>query len=349
MKLSDIVARLGGELIGEDREVSQLAPLESADQDAIAFLSNPKYHQQLLDTQAAAVIIHCSVTDAPEHLSIIRTDDPYLYFAQLSWLFHPKAAANGKRHPTAVVEDSAVVPASCEIGAHAYIGANTRLGENCRVLAGAVVEHDCVLGDDCVIHPNVSIYHGCTLGNRVEIHSGTVIGGDGFGYAPVKTDGSWFKIPQTGGVTLADDVEIGSNSTVDRGALEDTRIGRGSKIDNFVQIAHNCQIGEHTVIASCTGISGSCKIGSHVVIAGGVGMAGHLTIADKTFIGGGTNITKSITEAGHYASVYPMQTFKEWSKNAVYVRRLADMNSRIKQLEQTIATLTGAQDTQKDA
>ena len=341
MKLSEIVAQIGGVLHGADVDVQQLAPLESADASAIAFLSNPKYHHQLSDTQAAAVIVHPSVVDVPEHLSIIRSDDPYLYFAQLAWVFHPRTKANQLRHPTAVIENSAVVPASCEIGANAYIGAHTVLGENCRVLAGAVLEHDCVLGDDCIIHPNVTVYHGCTLGQRGEIHSGTVIGGDGFGYAPVKADGSWFKIPQTGGVTLADDVEIGSNSTVDRGAMDDTRIGRGSKIDNFVQIAHNCQVGEHTVIASCTGISGSCKIGNHVVIAGGVGMAGHLTIADKTFIGGGTNITKSITEAGHYASVYPMQTFKEWSKNAVYVRRLADMNGRIKQLEQQIASLTG--------
>lgn len=339
MKLSDIVAQLGGELFGSDREVEQLAPLESAHSQAIAFLSNPKYQSQLQNTQAAAVIVHHKITDVPEHLSVIRTDDPYLYFAQLAWLFHPRTQATGRIHPTAVVEDSAQIPASCEIGAHAYIGAHTVLGENCRILAGAVVEHDCVLGESCVIHPNATIYHGCTLGNRVEIHSGTVIGGDGFGYAPVKTDGSWFKIPQTGGVTLADDVEIGSNSTVDRGAMDDTRIGKGSKIDNFVQIAHNCQVGEHTVIASCTGISGSTKIGNHVVIAGGVGMAGHLTITDKTFIGGGTNITKSITEAGHYASVYPMQTFKDWSKNAVYIRRLSDMNGRIKQLEQQLAAL----------
>ena len=344
MKLSEIVAKIGGELFGADAEVLQLAPLENADGTAIAFLSNPKYHHQLSDTQAAAVIVHPSVVDVPAHLSVIRSDDPYLYFAKLAWLFHPRTQANHQRHPTAVVAATAVVPASCEIGAHAYVGEYTVLGENCRVLAGAVIEHDCVLGDNCVIHPNVTLYHGCTLGQRVEIHSGSVIGGDGFGYAPVKADGSWFKIPQTGGVTLADDVEIGSNSTVDRGALEDTRIGRGSKIDNFVQIAHNCQVGEHTVIASCTGISGSCKIGNHVVIAGGVGMAGHLTIADKTFIGGGTNITKSITEAGHYASVYPMQTFKEWSKNAVYVRRLADMNGRIKQLEQQIAALGGTKE-----
>ena len=217
-----------------------------------------------------------------------------------------------------------------------YIGENTVLGEGCRILANTVVEHGCTLGAGCFLHPNVTVYHGCTLGDRVEIHSGSVIGADGFGLAFTGKD--WFKIPQTGAVTLGDDVEIGANTTIDRGAMSDTQVGRGTKIDNLIQIAHNCQIGEHTVIASCTGISGSVKVGSYCVIGGGVGTVGHIEIADKTTIGGGTSVTHSIKESGtHYASIFPMQTFREWTRNAVHINHLNEMNKRIKALEAKLA------------
>lgn len=337
--LSAITALLGGRYTGTDIEINGVRPLDSATASHISFLSNPKYRSEVSQSQAGVVIVNEKMAaDFPERHLIIA-DDPYLYFAKVARLFTPVTAASGKHHPTAVIESDAVVPESCEIGAHAYIGSRTRLGEGCRILAGAVVEHDCVLGEQVVLHPNVTIYHGCTLGNRVEIHGGSVIGADGFGLAFDKQQKEWFKIPQTGAVTLHDDVEIGANSMIDRGAMEDTVVGKGSKIDNQVQIGHNCQIGEHTVIAACAGISGSTKIGSYCIIGGAAMFVGHIEICDNTIIGGGTAVTHSIKEPGHYATCYPLQTHKEWARNAVHVRHLSEMSKQIKQLEQAVEQL----------
>ena len=333
--LSEITAALGGEWRGENIAISAVQPLDKAEAGQISFLANPKYKHEVQGSQAGAVIVSDKVADELAGRNLIVTADPYLYFAKVARLFSPVVKANSGVHPTAVIEKSAIVPASCEIGAHVYIGENTILGANCRILAGAVVEHNCTLGDEVVIRPNAVIYYGCTLGNRVEIHSGAVIGADGFGLA--FTGDSWFKIPQTGAVTLGDDVEIGSNTNIDRGAMSDTLVGKGTKIDNQVQIGHNCKIGSHTVIAAKTGISGSVTIGSYCVLGGGVGTVGHIEIADKTTIGGGTSVTHSITESGqHVAGPYPMQAYKEWARNAVYIRHLSEMNKRIKSLEKYI-------------
>ncbi|MDO4997460.1 MAG: UDP-3-O-(3-hydroxymyristoyl)glucosamine N-acyltransferase [Neisseria sp.] len=338
-RLSEIVAQLGGEMRGEDIAVAAVQPLAQAQAQHIAFLANPKYKADVNESAAGAVIVSPKMAEEFPERNLIIAADPYLYFAKVARLFSPVVKASGERHASAVIEESASVPASCEIGANVYIGKNTVLGEGCRILAGAVIEHDCVLGDECVIHPNAVIYHGCTLGNRVAIHGGSVIGADGFGLA--FAGDSWFKIPQTGAVTLHDDVEIGANSMIDRGAMTDTVIGRGTKIDNQVQIGHNCQIGEHTVIAACAGISGSTKIGNYCVIGGAAMFVGHIEIADKTTIGGGTAVTHSIKEAGHYATCYPLQTHKEWARNAVHVRHLSEMSKKLKQLEQELAQLRG--------
>lgn len=335
--LSEIASLLGGEWRGEDITISAVRPLDSAGVQDISFLANPKYKAQIANSQAGAVIVSPKIAEECSQRNLIITPDPYLFFAKVARLFSPRPAAQAQIHPTAVIESSATVPASCEIGANVYIGANVVLGEQCRILANSVIQHDCVLGNECTLHPNTTIYYGCTLGNRVEIHSGSVIGADGFGLA--FAGDSWFKIPQTGAVILEDDVEIGSNSNVDRGAMDHTIIKRGSKIDNQVQIAHNCQIGEHTVIAAQTGISGSTKIGRYCILGGASKFVGHIEIADKTTIGGGTGVTHSIKEAGHYAATYPVQTHKEWAKNAVHIRHLNDMAKRIKQLEQALAAL----------
>ena len=340
-RLSDIISRLGGELRGADVLVQRIAPSEEAVTDDITFLANLKYKAAVLASHAGAVIVSPKAAADFGGRSLIIADDPYLYFAKVARLFYPVVQANGHIHTTAVIEPSAVVPAGCEVGAHAYIGANVNLGERCRILAGAVVEHDCKFGDDVVIHPNAVIYYGCTFGNRVEIHGGSVIGADGFGLAFTQTE--WFKIPQTGGVTLGDDVEIGANSMIDRGAMRDTVVGKGTKIDNQVQIGHNCQIGEHTVIAACAGISGSTKIGSYCVIGGAAMFVGHIEICDKTTIGGGTAVTHSIKEPGYYATCYPLQTHREWARNAVHVRHLSDMAKTIKQLQQTLGELQDKQ------
>ena len=336
--LSQIAAELGGEVRGSDIAVSAVRPLAEAGAAHISFLANPKYKADVHASGAGAVIISAKAADEFAGRSLIVAADPYLYFAKVARLFSPIVKAQGSVHPTAVIEPTATVPASCEIGAHAYIGANTVLGEGCRILAGTVVEHDCTLGDETVIHPNAVVYHSCTLGKRVEIHSGAVIGADGFGLA--FAGDSWFKIPQTGAVTLGDDVEIGSNTNIDRGAMSDTTVGRGTKIDNQVQIGHNCRIGSHTVIAAKTGISGSVTIGDFCIIGGGVGTVGHIEIADKTTIGGGTSVTHSISESGtHVAGIFPMSSYKEWARNAVHVRRLSETDKRIRQLEKELAEL----------
>lgn len=337
--LSQIVAQLGGQLQGHDIHVSGVRPLDSAQNEHIGFLANPKYKTEVQNSHAGAIIVSEKAATEFAERNLIITADPYLYFAKVARLFSPIIKARAGIHPTAIIEPSAKIPASCEIGAHVYIGENTILGEGCRILSGSIIEQNCTLGDEVIIHPNVVIYHGCTLGNRVEIHSGSVIGADGFGLA--FTGDSWFKIPQTGAVTLGDDVEIGANSMIDRGAMTDTTVGRGTKIDNQVQIGHNCHIGEHTVIAACTGISGSTKIGNYCIIGGAAMFVGHIEIADRTTIGGGTAITHSIKESGqHFATCYPMQTHKEWARNAIHVRNLSEMNKRIKQLEQALEKLT---------
>ncbi|MBP6561947.1 MAG: UDP-3-O-(3-hydroxymyristoyl)glucosamine N-acyltransferase [Neisseriaceae bacterium] len=336
--LSHIVTQLGGELVGPDVSVTKVAPLDSAQAEQISFLANPKYRHSLDASRASAVIVSekLGVAIVPEGMSAIVTRDPYLYFAKVARLFHPVIDAQGVQHPTAVVAATAVVPASCDLGAHAYIGEHVVLGEGCRILPGVVIEADCVLGAKVCLHANVTLYPQCVLGDRVEIHSGSVIGADGFGMAWDET--KWFKIPQTGRVILADDVEVGANTTIDRGALDDTVIHTGAKIDNLVQIGHNVHVGAHTAIAGCTGIAGSTKIGAYCTIGGAAMFVGHIEVADKTFIGGGTLVSKSIDAPGHYASSYPLATHKDWVRNAVHLRHLNDMAKRIKQLEQQLAS-----------
>ncbi|WP_034334938.1 UDP-3-O-(3-hydroxymyristoyl)glucosamine N-acyltransferase [Conchiformibius kuhniae] len=330
MTLSQITARLGGEVRGADVSVCALAPAAEATAEHITFLANPKYRSEVQNSAAGAIIVSEKNAGDLHGRNLIVAADPYLYFAQVARLFHPAPAARAGVHATAVIDPSATVPPSCEIGANVVIGAGAVLGEGCRILAGSVVGEHCTLGAQCVLHPNVTLYCGCTLGERVTIHSGAVIGADGFGLA--FAGDHWLKIPQTGGVVIGDDAEIGANTTIDCGAMGDTVIGRGVKIDNQVQIAHNCHIGNHTAIAACVGISGSVKIGAYCLIGGAAMFVGHIEIADKTSIGGGTVVTRSIKEAGHYASCYPLQSHKEWAKNAVHLRRLSEMYEKIKDL-----------------
>ena len=314
--LSQITAALGGTLAGQDIAISRIAPLHAAQKSDISFVSHPKHLNEALASQAGALIVHYKLADKLPGHNLIVCDNPQLYFAQTARLFHPAPAANPGIHPSAVVEASAIVPDSCEIGANVYIGECVVLGEGCRILANCVVEADCVLGEHTVLHPNVTVYAGCRLGDRVEIHSGTVIGADGFGNAWAQDH--WYKIPQVGGVEIGNDVEIGANTTIDRGAIEDTVIAEGAKIDNLVQIAHNVHIGAY------------CQIG------GAAMFVGHIRVADRTFIGGGTLVAASINQPDYYASSYPLQTHRDWVKNAVHLRRLNELYRRVKTLENTI-------------
>ncbi|KZE34910.1 UDP-3-O-(3-hydroxymyristoyl)glucosamine N-acyltransferase [Crenobacter luteus] len=335
--LSDIVARLGGELVGEDRAVARVAPLERAQGDEISFVASPKYRKQLAGCQAGALIVPAALAEAAAEggRPLIVTPDAYLYFARLAQLFHPAPAARAGVHPTATLAEGARVGATSEIGARVVLGRDVVVGERCRILPGVVVGDGTVIGDDVTLYPNVTVYHDCRIGSRVTIHSGAVIGADGFGFAPSR-DG-WVKIPQVGRVVIGDDVEIGANTTIDRGALDDTVIGQGAIIDNLVQIAHNVEVGARTAIAGCAGIAGSTKIGANVVIGGAVMMVGHISIADGTFIGGGTLVNKSIKTPDNYSSSYPLSTYKEWVSNAVHLRHLDALAKRVKSLERRLA------------
>lgn len=340
--LSDIVNRLGGELYGNDVPIENIASLSDASTVSLSFLSNAKYGKQLETTQAGAVIVLPSQIELLGGRSAILSENPYLYFARALHLFYPLSSPKAGVHTSAVIGDGCSLGDGCEIAAGVCIGENTIIGQNCRIAAGVVIGQDCIVGDDVTLYPNVTIYERCVIGSRVIVHAGTVIGADGFGMAWDRDH--WLKIPQIGRVVLDDDVEVGANTTIDRGALGDTIIGRGAKIDNLVQVAHNVQIGEHTAIAGCVGIAGSCKIGSYCTIGGAAMFVGHIEIADHTYIGGGTLVSRSITKADHYASSYPLSTLKDWVKNAVHLRHLDKIVKRIKKLEMSVTELNNVKD-----
>jgi UDP-3-O-[3-hydroxymyristoyl] glucosamine N-acyltransferase len=318
--LREIVSRLGGEAVGEvAAPVTGVATLDSAGPSDIAFLANPRYRGRLATTRAGAVILSPADRDAGSMPRIV-SDNPYAYYARTVALFHPEPPITPGIHPFAQIDASAHVAASAQIGAFVVIGAGTTIGENVRIGEGTILGAGVTVGADTRLHPRVTLYDGCTLGARCIVHSGVVIGGDGFGMA--RDDGRWVKIPQVGAVRIGDDVEIGANTTIDRGALDDTVIGDGVKLDNQIQVGHNCVIGAHTVIAGCTGISGSVTIGSHCMIGGGCGFVGHISICDYATISGFTFVTKSITRPGTYTSGLPIMPHAEWLKNAALLRQL---------------------------
>lgn len=336
--LSEIVARLGGELCGEDVRIERLAPLDAAGRGDLTFITAAKYRHQLDGLAAAALIVSPKLRElAPDGLPLIVADDPYLYFAKVATLLHPAAVPVPGIDPRAAIGEGSVIGSGTEVRELVSIGARVTVGARCRLMPGVVIGDDCVIGDDVTLYPNVTVYQGCRIGNRVTVHSGSVIGGDGFGLAWEKDH--WFKIPQTGRAILEDDVEIGANTTVDRGAMADTVVECGAKIDNLVQIAHNVRIGRHTAIAGCVGIAGSTHVGAYCTVGGAAMFVGHIEIADRTHIGGGTLVSKSVRKPDTYASSYPMSTMKDWMSNAVHLRHLDDLVKRVKQLEQQIKSL----------
>jgi UDP-3-O-[3-hydroxymyristoyl] glucosamine N-acyltransferase len=261
--------------------------------------------------------------------------NPHFAFAQAAALFHPEPVLQSGIHPSAVVDPSARVDPGAEIGPNAVVGANSRIGPGSRIGAGCVVGDNAIIGQDCRLFPNVTVYADSQLGDRVILHSGCVIGSDGFGLAWAGTE--WFKVPQVGRAILGDDVEIGANTTIDRGALDDTIIGNGAKIDNLVQIAHNCTVGEYTAIAGCAGIAGSTKIGSRCLIGGAAMILGHIEISDGVTVSGGSFIGKSIKKSGVYTSTQLQMPHEDWLKNAAQLRHLAEMRDRIRVLEKSLS------------
>lgn len=335
--LTELVARFGGELVGDGaRTVRQVAPLDRATPDEIGFVSQSRYLSQLADTHAGAVILPLDARDATD-LPRILTPNPYLYFARVSTLLNQPPRPPVGIHPAATVAPDATVAADACIAAGAVIGSGAVIGARTVIGANSVVGDQARVGTDCLLHANVTVYHRCEIGDRTILHSGCVIGSDGFGFAP--NDGRWEKIPQIGRVLIGADVEVGACTTIDRGALEDTLIEEGVKLDNLVQVAHNVVIGAHTAIAACTGIAGSAKIGRHCTIGGAAMIFGHIEIADGTRISTNTLITKSLPKAGTYTSALPFSEHEVWQKNAVHMRNLDKLVKRIKQLEQRLTEL----------
>jgi UDP-3-O-[3-hydroxymyristoyl] glucosamine N-acyltransferase len=329
LTLREIVARLGGEAVGEAATpLSGVATIDSAGPAQITFLANPKYRTRLAETRAGAVIVGPRDRDAASIPRIVA-DNPYAYYARTVGLFHPEPAWRPGIHPFAQVDGSANVDASAQVDAFAVVGERAEIGPGVRVGPHGFVGANVKLGRDTRLHARVTIYDGCSLGARCIVHSGAVIGADGFGHAP--DQGSWVKIPQVGGVRIGDDVEIGANTTIDRGALDDTVIEDGVKLDNQIQVAHNCVIGANTVIAGCTGISGSTRIGRNCLIGGGVGVVGHVDICDGVTISGFSLVAKSILKPGTYTSGMPLMPHADWLRNAARLRRLDDTLKRIQQ------------------
>ncbi|WP_234194151.1 UDP-3-O-(3-hydroxymyristoyl)glucosamine N-acyltransferase [Pseudacidovorax sp. NFM-22] len=320
--LGEIVAALGGELLGDaEMVVERLAPLAAAGPAAISFLSHPRYRKELLASRAGCVIVAPSMRDeATARGACLVVDDPYLYFARLTQLWkarHSPAQPPGI-HPSAVVDAGAHVDATAVIGPLCVVERGARIGAGTVLKSRVTVSEDCVIGDRCLLHP------------------GVVIGADGFGLAP--HEGAWVKIEQLGAVRIGNDVEIGANTCIDRGALEDTVLEDGVKLDNLIQIGHNVRVGRNTAMAGCVGVAGSADIGAHCTIGGGAVVLGHLKLADGVHVSAATVVTRSILKPGQYTGVFPIDDNAAWERNAATLRHLHQLRERLRALEKQAAS-----------
>ena len=316
LTLGQIASRLGGRIAGNAQTViRQVGSLDRAQSDQVAFLADPRYKDKLATTRAGAIIV---AQEAEDLTSIPRIvcEWPYAYFARVSQLFNPPTSQR------AGVHESAVVSSSARIGEHVSIG------------AGCVVGEGVAIGDDTCLYPNVTVYPGCLIGRRCVLHSGAVIGADGFGIA--EDEGQWVKVPQIGGVRIGDDVEIGASTTIDRGALDDTLIEDGVKLDNQIQVGHNVRVGAHTAMAGCVAVAGSADIGRHCTIGAASVILGHLRLVDHVHVSAGTVISRSILKAGTYTGMFPFDENASWARNTALVRHLSELADRVRALEQGI-------------
>ena len=331
--LGELADLLHAKLLGDSQhEITGLATLGSAGPGDLSFLSNPAYTDQLASCKASAIIVEDKYADCCPH-NVLVSSAPYVSFAHATALFDPTAASTATIHPTAVIHADASLGADVAVGAYAVIDANVSIADGVRIVSGCYIGEDSSLGKACVLYSGVKIYHGVSMGSGVIVHSGTVIGSDGFGFA---FDGSKsVKFHQLGGIVIGDDVEIGAGSTIDRGALDDTVIERGVKLDNMVHIGHNCRIGEHTVICGCSGLGGSTIVGKYCVLGGGVGVIGHLSIADRVQVSARTLISRTISEPGMYSSGTGQMKTAEWKRSIVRFEQLDSMAKRIKALEKS--------------
>jgi UDP-3-O-[3-hydroxymyristoyl] glucosamine N-acyltransferase len=337
--LAELAGQFGGTVIGDAAvRIRQVAPLETAGPDDLSFLTNRKYQKLLSTTRAAAVLLAQDSADATQ-LPRIVCKNPYASYARIAALINPEARPAAGIHAKAVVDAQASIAPSASIGPCAVIEKGAEIGDGVVIGANCFVGRGVRIGAHSRLHPNATIYHDCVVGARVILHSGVVIGADGFGMA--MDEGRWLKIPQIGRVVIGDDVEVGASTTIDRGALDDTIIEEGVKLDNQIQIGHNCHIGAHTAIAGCTGIAGSTRIGKYCLLGGNAMISGHLTITDRVIISGGTLVAKSISEPGTYTAVFPMQPHAQWRKNAALVRHLHELMERVRSLEDEVKKLGG--------
>ncbi len=339
VRLADLAERTGAQLRGDGGcEVDHVDTLQDAGPGAVSFLANPSYRKHLAVTRASAVILKAEWLEDCAAPALV-TDNPYLLYARVAAILHPLERHLAGVHPTAVVAASAQIAPDTWIGPGCVIDEAARIGARVDIGPGCFIGRGVQIGDDSRLVARVTVCPGSRLGRRAVAHPGVVIGGDGFGLA--NDGGTWVKVPQVGGVLIGDDVEIGANTTIDRGAIRDTVIGDGVKLDNLIQVAHNVQIGEHTAIAACTGISGSTRIGRYCSIGGGVGMAGHLEIADHVYITGMAMVTRSIREPGVYSGNMPAEANRQWRRNVAGFRRLDEYLRRLKALEARAAMAAG--------
>lgn len=317
LQLGAIVDSLGGELHGDSAlSIERLAPLQNAQPDALSFLSHPKYQQELAASKAACVIVSPAMREAAAARgAFIVTPDPYLYFARLTqlWKAHHARPEADRIHPSAVIHAEAQVDATARIGALCVVERGARIGAGTVLKSRVTVSEDCTIGERCLLHP------------------GVVIGADGFGLAP--HEGRWVKIEQLGAVRIGDDVEIGANTCIDRGALDDTVIEDGVKLDNLIQIGHNVRVGKNTAMAGCVGVAGSATIGANCTFGGGAIVLGHLTVADGVHVSAATVVTRSIHKAGQYTGMFPIDDNASWEKNAATLKQLHSLRERLKALE----------------
>ncbi len=334
--LKALTETLGGELIGNDIEVERVSSITNAQAGSITFIADSKYRENLRASKASAVILSSEdkgFSDIPH----IVTDNPYAYFAQVSAILNPIIKTPSGIHPSAVVDNESNISKSCAIGPKAVIGKNVNLNDGVIIGAGCYVGDNVSIGKSSQLEPNVTIYSDTKIGDNCHIFAGAVVGSDGFGYA--NQEGLWIKIPQVGRVIIGNNVDVGSNTTIDRGALDNTIIEDGVKLDNLVQIGHNCVIGEHTVIAGCVGIAGSARVGKRCRIGGAAMILGHLDIADDITISPGSMITRSLIKSDTYTALMPFQTHENWLKTAANLRHLTDLNEKFKLLEKQLAAI----------
>ncbi|HEV7608686.1 MAG TPA: UDP-3-O-(3-hydroxymyristoyl)glucosamine N-acyltransferase [Steroidobacteraceae bacterium] len=344
--LGELAVRFGCELRGDPSlTVDSVAALSQAGPRAVTFLANPKYVTQLAGTRAGAVILDArSAASAP--VPVLVVDNPHATYARVATFLHPDPPLQPGRHPSAVVDSGAIVDPSAQVCAQAFVGEGARIGARCFIGPGAIVERGAILGDDSRCLARAFIAHHVVIGRRCIVHPGAVIGSDGFGYAPEK--GAWIKVPQIGGVNIGDDVEIGANTTIDRGALGDTVIEDGVKLDNLIMIAHNVRIGAHSALAACVAIAGSSVLGKRCILGGKAGLNGHITLCDDVVVLGTSFISHSISKPGVYSSALPSEEASAWRRIVGRIKRLDPMAKRLRAVEKHLGLGAAHKDSSED-